>query len=433
MTAEDASSTSPDLATIARVVALSVAKMVLGGAIAAGTYRHMCAGGKADKSLLKNLSFVNKEVMLPCFIFVNVSSGVSAELVSQIWTVPFFIAICVAFGYVSGRAAACLTRTPPSQQPVAVTVVTFSNVIGLPLPLLMSLIDGLDQWADKDDFHSRGTSYLFLANCVQSTLMWSMAGPMLAARKHERSSTGSMLGEGAARSDDVQPSETPSTAVAAAAVARSAGAECTKAAETTLELDAAASNGNATAAMASPARRRLRERARAAASSISEVLNRPVKASIFGIVVGCTPLRNLLATEDAPLRWVLDAMYLLGKGAIPSILFTLGAQLSNGPAGGAMPLRSMIGALVAKLLVVPALALALLVSAVRLGVVPLGDGLLPLAMLIVGSSPTAMNISLIATLQGTGAKEVASIMFYEYLFAIITISLVASAGLMMFL
>ena len=43
------------------------------------------------------------------------------------------------------------------------------------------------------------------------------------------------------------------------------------------------------------------------------------------------------------------------------------------------------------------------------GLVPAGDGLLPFTMLIIGSSPTAMNISLIATMQGTGQKEVAQI------------------------
>ena len=43
-----------------------------------------------------------------------------------------------------------------------------------------------------------------------------------------------------------------------------------------------------------------------------------------------------------------------------------------------------------------------------------------------------MNISTIATLQGTGQHEVAAIMFYEYLLAIFSVSLVASAGLLLF-
>jgi predicted permease len=119
---------------------------------------------------------------------------------------------------------------------------------------------------------------------------------------------------------------------------------------------------------------------------------------------------------------------------VPIVVFVLGATLSKGPASGgsAIPAATVIGALVAKLLVVPAFVLALLLGCMRIGLVPLGDGLLPLVMLVVGASPTAMNINLIATLQGTGQKEVASIMFYEYLLAIITVSLVASVGLVLF-
>lgn len=152
------SSTPMPMTDIARVVAASVAKMVLGGGVAAVTFRHMRSTGKLQKSVLKDMSCVNKEVLLPLFIFVNVSRGVNYEMILSLYFVPVFIAASLWFGYLAGRASAMLTRTPAPQRPAAVTVVTFSNVVGLPLPLLMSLIDGLDQWKDKDDFHARGTS-----------------------------------------------------------------------------------------------------------------------------------------------------------------------------------------------------------------------------------------------------------------------------------
>ena len=98
-----------------------------------------------------------------------------------------------------------------------------------------------------------------------------------------------------------------------------------------------------------------------------------------------------------------------------------------------MPYRTMAGVVFAKLLIVPMMVLGLLLLCVRTNLVPRGDGLLPFTMLIIGSSPTAMNINLIATLQGTGQKEVASLMFYEYLLAIRSVSLVASVGLVLFL
>ena len=421
------------LSTIARVVALAVLKLVFAGGIGAISFRQLLKDGKATKAVLKDVSQINKDVLLPCFILAQVAIGTSAEMVVHLWIIPIFVAASVAFGFVAGKAAAFLTRAPASQWPVAVTVVTFSNVVGLPLPLIDTLIDGIPQWASQSGIHSRGTSFLFLANCVQSILMWSCAAPMLAGRfecgkgpgaskkEERRQSTLSMLSSNSPRSDQDVPSTTPSTAE--------------------LELEAppeSIQNGEAEAAAPAPEppqtmSRRARRRLRRTASSLNQILNRPIKASLFGLLIGCTPLRPLMSDDDAPLRWILDGMNLIGLAAVPLVVFVLGATMSNGPQGGAMPYRTMAGVVFAKLLIVPMMVLGLLLLCVRTNLVPRGDGLLPFTMLIIGSSPTAMNINLIATLQGTGQKEVASLMFYEYLLAILSVSLVASVGLVLFL
>lgn len=274
--------------------------------------------------------------------------------------------------------------------------------------------------------------------------MWSMAGPMLSAhakRNPQQHADGShaILDSAAQRSDEEPPSvsATGEAVAFAASVEAPRGGKPAAAAEVELRVAVDAPPGSAAAeehAAVNGATRppTLRGRATAAVACVDAVLNRPLKASVLGLVVGCTPLRHVLSAEGAPLRWVLDGMLLLGNGAVPTVLFTLGANLSNGPAGGAMPLRTTAGCLVAKLVVVPISVLALLVAAVSLGLVPRGDGLLPLTMLICGASPTAMNISMIATLQGTGVKEVASVMFWMYVLSIATVSLVASCGLLLF-
>ena len=447
------------MATIARVVAISVVKLVFAGGIAAWTFRQLRASHKVPKTLLKDVSQFNKELLLPCFIFVNVAEGVTGDLLAQLFFVPVFVALCMVAGYVAGRAAAFVTRAPRSQYPVAMTMVTFSNVIGLPLPLLMSLIDGVPQLAEAVGSHSRGSSYLFLANVLQSTVMWTLAGPMLAGgRKAQRKeSVGPMLGSGTARSDASCAHETSSAAeLSSTPAAHAAAGQDTPQVEPTPALSQADGSadrhgagavaelvtpdevGNSSANGALPvasAPGRAWLRVRRAATLCGDALPRPSRASLLGLVVGVTPLRHLLVTEGAPLRWVLDAMDLIGAGAVPLVIFVLGATLSDGPAGagGAMPVRTIVGVLFAKLVVVPSLTLALLMCCVRVGLVPLGDGLLPLTLLIVGASPTAMNINVIATLQGTGQREVASIMFYQYLLAIISVSVVASVGLLLFL
>ena len=443
------------LATIARVVAISVVKLVFAGGISAWSFRQLRASNKVPNTLLKDVSQFNKELLLPCFIFVNVAEGLTGDLVAQLFFVPVFVALCMGAGYVAGRAAAFITRAPRSQYPVAMTMVTFSNVIGLPLPLLMSLIDGVPQLAETVGSHSRGSSYLFLANVLQSTVMWTLAGPMLAGgRKAERkNSIGPMLGSGTARSDAETPSTTELSSTPAAhdaadqqtpqveptpALSQADGGADSHGAGPVEELAAPDEVGISSANGASPvasAPARAWLKVRRAATLCGDALPRPSRASLLGLIVGVTPLRDILVTEDAPLRWVLDAMELIGAGAVPLVIFVLGATLSKGPAGagGAMPVRTIVGVLFAKLVVVPSITLGLLMCCVQAGLVPLGDGLLPITLLIVGASPTAMNINVIATLQGTGQKEVASIMFYQYLLAIISVSVVASVGLLIFL
>ena len=49
--------------------------------------------------------------------------------------------------------------------------------------------------------------------------------------------------------------------------------------------------------------------------------------------------------EGAPLGIVIDTVGYMGQAAIPMVIFTLGATLANGPAGGGeLPLRVTVGA-----------------------------------------------------------------------------------------
>jgi len=78
-------------------------------------------------------------------------------------------------------------------------------------------------------------------------------------------------------------------------------------------------------------------------------------------------------------------------------------------------------------------SLALVLGALRYGLLPRTDPvLLPLALLAVGASPTAMNLSTIAQLAGSGQGEVTKVIFFQYIFAVITVSVYATLGLLLF-
>lgn len=128
-----------------------------------------------------------------------------------------------------------------------------------------------------------------------------------------------------------------------------------------------------------------------------------------------------------------------------------------------MPPRTIVAVIISKLLIVPSCNLGLILAALKTGLLPgcaaallvklspthafacsVGgsiispllsrtDSLLPLCLLIVGASPTAMNMSTIASIAGGGQREVAQILFWQYILSVISMSLFATVGLLIFL
>ena len=171
--------------------------------------------------------------------------------------------------------------------------------------------------------------------------------------------------------------------------------------------------------------------------SVCSTLNRPTLASLLGILVGCSPLRYVLVTEDAPLRVVLEAILLLGQAAIPAIIFALGGSLAEGPGGGGggaqmlMTKQTMAGAVVGKLVLVPMCNIGLV--ALVAWVFTISDKLLLVIMSILGSSPVAMNMSTITTVAGHGVhEEMATMLFWQYVFAALTMCAFTTIACVMF-
>jgi hypothetical protein len=176
-----------DVGDIFRVVAISVSKLVVSGGLSAWVFRQLEHQKKIKNpdSVLKDLAVVNTNLLIPLFIFTRCSMGLTADLVMQLWVVPLLTLAFMSIGYLSGVAATRLSAAPRAMWPTMVTMVTFSNVVGMPLPLLESLISGLfgQQAAEAQ---VRGASFLFLCNVAQSVTMWSLARGRLPERHHPR-------------------------------------------------------------------------------------------------------------------------------------------------------------------------------------------------------------------------------------------------------
>lgn len=99
---------------------------------------------------------------------------------------PLLIVSFMLTGYVAGWLSAKLTRAPPRALPITTTVCTFSNVLGLPLPLVSSLVSGLEAYRYDDEAQSRCVSYLFFANIAASVSMWTCEFDDISQLNHAR-------------------------------------------------------------------------------------------------------------------------------------------------------------------------------------------------------------------------------------------------------
>ena len=404
-------------ADIALVAGTSVLKVVIGGGFSAFAFRYLSKRGDISDGFIKQVALLNKKLFLPCFIFANCAQGLTGDLVASLLFLPILAALYVLGGALAGFVGATLSCTPRSQWPVFITMTTFSNVVGMPLPLCLSIIEGVPSLRDSPDAEARAPSYLFLVNIVQSSLMWSLAGRVLALGAPDASS-GRMLST-SSRSDmpvvemTVQQERTAPVGDGMAS---------------------AAAEGDAATAPATTATRR----AKSVAIGCYNVLNNaPTMASLLGCACGVIgPLRPVFIDLDAPLRFIIDGMLLIGKGAVPLVIFVLGANMSKGSTGnaGLLRMRTIAGVLITKLIVVPVIALGTLQLSLALKLIPADPtGLLPLLLIVVGASPTAMNTSTIATIQGAGQREVSVLLFWLYILAPISVSFWSSIGMVCFL
>ena len=173
-------SDGPSLTDIVRVVSLSVIKLVLAGligALTAPSLRQSCS----SSNLLKDLSVVNKQIFIPCMIFSSCAQGITLQLLRQAFVIPLLMCGFMASGLLVGSLVPVLCRDRTATS-LSICACTFTNVLGLPLPLISSAVAGLPVLRDGlDDAAASTLSYVFLANTVISPLMWTLA-PIIMAR-----------------------------------------------------------------------------------------------------------------------------------------------------------------------------------------------------------------------------------------------------------
>eukprot|EP00854_Cymbomonas_tetramitiformis_P001904 gene1904-2588_t len=167
-----------------------------------------------------------------------------------------------------------------------------------------------------------------------------------------------------------------------------------------------------------------------------KVLNMPIKCGLVALVLGYTPVAQLLVPKDAALRPIMDGLESLGAAFSPCATLGLAGRfmasyMQRNEEAADSPSTSEEGIVAAtfwvsffKLIVSPIVGVLMLQGFAMAGLLPVNNMLLMLVLLIECCMPTAQNLVLLLQVQGQmkATNFAARIMLSQYLLSTVTIT-----------
>jgi predicted permease len=145
----------------------------------------------------------------------------------------------------------------------------------------------------------------------------------------------------------------------------------------------------------------------------------PTQASVAGIIIGCiAPAKSFFTHTLHP---VFQTLTVLGDAAVPLSVPLLGAVIYRGPGKSGLSYKTMVGVILVRLVLQPALMTGLVMGMLKSGLLPELDAMAVLTMLLANAVPTAINMTTFVVLYNHGVHEMSAILFWEYMCALMTL------------
>ncbi|CAA0817260.1 Auxin efflux carrier family protein [Striga hermonthica] len=132
----------------------------------------------------------------------------------------------------------------------------------------------------------------------------------------------------------------------------------------------------------------------------------------------------LLETEqDAPLSFVTDSLEILAAAMVPSVMLILGGMLAEGPDESRLGVRTTVGIMVARLVVLPIIGMGVVYVADMSGFLVPGDQMYRFVLLLQYTTPSAILLGAVASLRGYAVKEASALLFWQHVFAVLSLAI----------
>lgn len=394
---------------------------------------------KATFKLLSKLVFA---LFLPCLIFTHLGKSITLQNASLWWFIPVNVLLSTIIGCILGYLVAIICRPPPQFFRLTIIMTGFGNTGNLPIAIIGSVCHGHDQ-PFGPDCHTKGFAYVSFAQWVAVilvyTLVYHMMEPPLeyyeivavdneVEEEPMADVSRPLLVEAEWPGMEDKETEHSKTPFIARVFNSMLSVSESGLPDIDLSEDAAASG---VAEPSSPrslhclAEPRVVRKIRIVAEQtpVRHVLQPPTIASLLAIIVGFVPIfKSFVFGEDAPLSFFTDSLDILAGALVPSVMLILGGMLAEGPNESNLGLKTTVGIVVARLLLLPLLGLGVVALAEKLNLLVDGDDMYRFVLLLQYTTPSAILLGAIASLRGYAVCEASSLLFWQHVFAVFSLS-----------
>ncbi|GMJ13309.1 PIN-LIKES 2 [Hibiscus trionum] len=390
---------------------------------------------RATFKLLSKLVFV---LFLPCLIFTELGESITFDSIARWWFIPVNVLISTFVGCLLGFLVVLICRPPPEYKRFTIIMTAFGNTGNLCIAIVGSVCHTSNS-PFGPHCHSRGVAYVSFAQWVAVILVYTLVYHMMEPplEFYDVVEEGTEIEEQSPANNDIsrpllieaewpgieeketEHSKTPFIA----RVFNSSNHSATTFPDLDIIGETGGSNHMSIRCLAEP---RVVRRIRTVAEQtpIQHILQPPTIASLLAIIVGTVPhLKSVVFGYDAPLSFITDSLEILAGAMVPSVMLILGGMLAEGPNESKLGLRTTIGIIVARLLVLPLLGIGIVTLASKMNLLVAGDAMYRFVLLLQYTTPSAILLGAIASLRSYAVSEASALLFWQHLFALFSLSL----------
>ncbi|CAO3587713.1 unnamed protein product [Absidia cylindrospora] len=423
---------------------LQVITIVLFGVILTET-------GHFDSSKQKWLSRLNLTFFTPCLLFSNIASTISLEKLVTLWPIPVFFLVFILVSWLASQWMLRLFHIQGDHRQFVIACTLFCNTNSLSIAIITSLAFSeaghLLYWRADDtqqDVAARGVAYTIFYAMFCNIVRWSYGYHLLQQPQTTNEDRSDIKQQQLRYSDysttaptvrydtqhikgDNEPAPTASSMSKSTHETSPLLPICHN------SVDTYSSHRYETLPCW------IGRQIKALALIFHGNMSPPLYAALLGLMVGLSPLQPLLFNKHAFLYpSVTKAVQSCGKVAVPLILVCLGSQLTfiakekqqqqqqqqlisyrssfydHSPSSSSSR-RAVVAALVARMMITPLLVVGIVLACLKYTAIDLlQDPVFVVALIILGCTPTAINLSQISQVSEVFEEEMLQVLFWSY-------------------